>query len=628
MIAAAVLHRATDSWCYPLDGARLHLRLATATGDVSEVVLRCGDPHEFERSATDPGTWTWKKADLALSRSGSDGNRDFWEIVWKPPYKRARYSFWLRSGGTWYEYGEKGLFPAEGPQGQAPGLPQGDYWNSFVFPYINEIDVYRAPDWVSGTVWYQIFPDRFRRGDPDKSPLGVKAWQGGPVRNEEFYGGDLAGILEKLEHLAGLGITGIYLTPIFAAPTVHKYDTEDYLRIDPAFGDDETLRRLVAACHARGIRLMLDAVFNHCGRTFGPWLDVVKNGKDSPYAPWFHIRSWPLFPLGRDTGNSRESGFESFSFTTRMPKFDTSNTELREFLLGVAERYIRDFDIDGWRLDVANEVDHEFWRQFRKRVKAIKSEAYIVGEIWHDAMPWLRGDQYDAVMNYPYGSAIQDFLLSRRQVPDGRAFEHRLDAIDFGYPLPVIRNNFNLLDSHDTERLVHKMGGDLALARLGWLLMFMLPGSPCIYYGSEVGLEGGGDPDNRRCMSWERVDSGGPQLDFMRALTGFRKRHAGLLNEGKRTFSHFEGGDGAFVLSIETDTEAIMTIVNRDDRILDGGTVAAALAALDPQSGEGPGKGPWRGATILLADPRERRLPAIEAPLLGRGFRVMLVTTK
>jgi glycosidase len=310
-----------------------------------------------------------------------------------------------------------------------------------------------------------------------------------------------------------------------------------------------------------------------------------------------------------------------------MPKLDTSNPELREFLLGVAERYIRDFDIDGWRLDVANEVDHEFWRQFRKRVKAIKSEAYIVGEIWHDAMPWLRGDQYDAVMNYPYGSAIQDFLLSRRQVPEGRAFEHRLDAIDFGYPLPVIRNNFNLLDSHDTERLVHKMGGDLALARLGWLLMFMLPGSPCIYYGSEVGLEGGGDPDNRRCMPWERVESGSEHMDFMSALTGFRKRHAGLLNEGKRAFSHLEGGGGgggAFALRVATDTGAIVTIVNRDDRLLDGRTVAAALDELEPDC-----KGArWRAATILLADPREKGLPAIDAPLLGRGFRVLLVTPK
>ena len=621
MIPAAVFHRATDSWCYPLDERRLHIRLATALGDVEEVLLRSGDPHEWQRPALEGGAWTWKSSLLPLRESGTDGQRSFWEIILEPPYRRLRYSFLLRSGSQWFEYGEEGLFPAESEPGSKgePAFPGIEHKNSFVFPYINEIDLYRAPTWVRDTVWYQIFPDRFRIGNPNKL-RGTKAWGPGPVSNRDFYGGDLRGIAEKLDHLVELGVNGIYLTPIFASPSVHKYDTTDYLRIDSAFGDDEDLRLLVEGCHARGIRLILDAVFNHSGSSFGPWKDVVEKGSSSPYADWFHVRSWPLFPKGRDTGDSRDSGFETFSFTTRMPKLNTANPELRDYLLGVAERYIRDFDIDGWRLDVANEVDHDFWRTFRARVKALKPEAYIVGEIWHDSMPWLRGDQYDAVMNYPYGNAISDFLLAKRGAPDAQGLQRRLARIDFSYPLPVIRHNFNLLDSHDTDRLVNRMGGDLALARLGWLLLFLLPGSPCIYYGTEYGLEGGGDPDNRRCMPWDEALQDQGQFAFMKALIALRRSRSELFAVGRREFRFLEARPGFLFLGIGEGSERLVALVNRDESELPAELLDEMLAT-----------GGLGEAIVLLEDPREpsseRAVPVSPPPssaALGpRSFRIL-----
>lgn len=562
MNGAAVYHRATDSFCYSPDGTSLVIRLQSACDDIASIELWAGDPHDWgHRPGTDGGAWHWRCAPSPVQKIGSDGLRDFWEIRWTPPYRRARYFFRITfSDGSRYDYGEKGLLPMS-PEPESG--PAGDYWNAFVFPYINEVDVFKAPEWVAGTVWYQIFPERFRNGNKANDPAGTKPWKRGPVTNHEWYGGDLRGIIEGLDHIASLGCTGIYLTPIFASPSVHKYDTEDYLKIDPAFGTDEDLKELVQACHQRGIRLMLDAVFNHCGKTFGPWLDVVEKGEASPFKDWFHINAFPLFPKGKDTGDSRDANFETFAFTTRMPKLNTAHPEVREYLLRVAERYIRDFDIDGWRLDVSNEIDHVFWREFRKRVKSLKPDAYIVGEIWHDAMSWLRGDQYDAVMNYPFGTAITDFLLAKPWSKTAKDFVHRINSIAFMYPDSVIRSAFNLLDSHDTDRFVTRMGSK-DLAKLGLIMIFTLPGSPCIYYGTEYALEGGEDPDNRRCMIWEPTEDEQDFAHFVTSLVKLRRECWQVFADGSRHYVVDPAHPGFLGITIKEGQDILMVLINRD----------------------------------------------------------------
>lgn len=569
MIGAAVYHRATDAFCYSPDGTSLVIRLQGAVDDIASVQLWAGDPHDWgRRPEADDGTWHWRCTPSPVKKIGTDGVRDFWEVQWTPPYKRARYFFRITfADGSRYDYGEKGLI-SNGEEGE--GSPAGDYWNAFVFPYINDIDVYRAPDWVAGTVWYQIFPERFRNGNPSNDPDGTKSWHRGPVTNHEFYGGDLRGIIEGLDHIAGLGCTGIYLTPIFASPSVHKYDTEDYLTIDPAFGTEEDLRDLVQSCHRRGIRVMLDAVFNHCGKTFGPWLDVVEKGAASRYKDWFHINRFPLFPKGKDTGDSRDANFETFAFTTRMPKLNTSNPEVRKYLLSVAERYIKEFDIDGWRLDVSNEIDHAFWREFRLRVKAAKPDAYIVGEIWHDALPWLRGDQYDAVMNYPFGTAITDFLLAKPWSRGASDFVHRINSISFMYPHTVLRSAFNLLDSHDTDRLVTRMGSRKK-TKLALTLLFALPGAPCIYYGTEYALEGGHDPDCRRCMIWEPMPE---ELEFSRfvvSLIRLRREYWRAFADGLRTYTSDPAYPGLLVMTLEHESTRLHVLINRDEKPVSAG---------------------------------------------------------
>jgi glycosidase len=511
---AALLHRALDNWCYPLDNATLHLRLQTAADDARSVDLVAGDPFDWKGG-------TWNTTTVALTKTGCDGLHDFWETTHSPTWGRTKYYFLVRgkhSGDEWI-VGERGILPA----GEKDlDLPR----NAFIFPYIHASDVFRAPDWVKDTVWYQIFPERFCNGDPHLNPPGTLPWGRGPVTNREFYGGDLPGITSRLDHLADLGVNGLYMTPVFASPSVHKYDTSDYLAVDPGFGIEADLKALVEGAHGRGIRVVLDAVFNHSGLKFAPWQDVLAHGRESKYAGWFHVRDWSDLASGK--------GYETFSFARGMPKLNTQNPEVRDYLIGAAVRWTEATGIDGWRLDVSNEVDQGFWREFRRAIKAVNPNAYIVGEVWHDALRWLRGDQYDAVMNYRYGNAVSDFVLGTNGVHKASDFARTIDAIDAQYPLPVLRSAFNVLDSHDTDRFITRCGGDKPRARLGWLLLFLLKGSPCVYYGSEVGMVGGQDPDNRRCMVWDPAHQDQDQFAFLKALTALRIREADLITLGAR----------------------------------------------------------------------------------------------
>jgi len=571
MNKAGIHHQSGDTWCFALDGNTLHIRLRTAADDIDRIEIIHADP--FEWYQTNPGEterkMAWKAERSWMNRCGTNGIHDFWEITVQPPFKRLKYWFKLYKGNQAWEYGEKALNDI---------VDEGNVWNVFMYPYLHEKEVFNAPQWIGETVWYQIFPERYRNGNPSLNPPGTKAWQTGPVTNHEFYGGNIPGIIDKLDHIAGMGFNGIYLTPIFYSPSVHKYDTTDYMKIDPTFGTEEDLKTLVRECHKRGIRIVLDAVFNHCGVNFVPWKDVVKNGEKSHYRDWFMINGFPLIKDDKHTWDSHYANFETFAFTTNMPKLNTSNPELREYLLGVAEYYIKECDIDGWRLDVANEIDHEFWQFFRKRVKSIKPEAYIVAEIWHNAISWLRGDQYDAVMNYLPGMAIANFLKNDATIPDGETLSHRLTTLDMSYPVNVQRAMFNLLDSHDTDRLLHKLAGDLAAARQAWLLLALMPGSPCFYYGSEYAMVGAGDPDCRRCMPWDEADQNKEQYDFIKYVVQLRREHATLCSKGRHEWLFSKKHTGLFGMRIEYKGRRLTVLINHSKNKLTRANYAELLS--------------------------------------------------
>ncbi len=486
-----VYHKTSEQMSYALNEDELVINLKTGY-DVKRVFIHYGDPFEAGILGGNE-KWTGKREEIVYKKRLP--NQIWWTTTLVPPYKRCKYYFELHTEDQVWYYLEDGFLTEEQIN------LEGRMLQCFIVPWMNPADVNRTPEWVNDTVWYQIFPDRFCNGTPEKMDPAITPWQTGKVTNKERYGGNLEGIRKKLPYLRELGITGIYLNPIMEAESNHKYDTTDYTRIDPAFGDDRVMRALCREAHENGIRIMVDAVFNHCGRKFGPWLDVQEKGRDSAYADWFMIHDWENLNRNADT---RDGRFFSFAFADWMPKLNTNNEEVISYFCKVCEDWVKKYDIDGIRFDVGNEVSHRFLKRIREHLKTLKPDIYLLGEIWHDASQWLQGDEYDSVMNYPLLSGIHDFFLDESLGKE--EFEYMVNRC---YTMYMQQNNnvmFNLLDSHDTERLMNRFH-DLDLFYQQLAVLFTLPGSPCIYYGTEIAMEGGFDPDCRRCMPWDEIDS-------------------------------------------------------------------------------------------------------------------------
>jgi cyclomaltodextrinase / maltogenic alpha-amylase / neopullulanase len=396
------------------------------------------------------------------------------------------------------------------------------------------------PAWVHDAVFYQVFPDRFASSPRVPKPGILEPWFDPPTF-DGYKGGDLLGLTERLDELVDLGITAIYLNPVFSAASNHRYNTYDYMEVDPLLGGDAALRELLDTAHARGIRIVLDGVFNHVGRGFWPFHHVMEAGGASPYSQWFyldrdiltHRRGLGAYDDGRDGAHPLKLGYRMWWDVPSLPKLRIENPEVRSYVLGVAEHWIR-FGADGWRLDVPDEIEDEtFWPEFRDRVKAINPEAYLLGEIWEEAPEWLRGDRFDALMNYPLTIAILGFIGGdridraviagqanyRRELValDGRAFGARLEHLMSALDADVVGAQLNLLGSHDTPRARTVMGGDAARLRLATLLQMTLPGAPSVYYGDELAMEGATDPDCRRGYPGAEA-SADPEAASTRAL--------------------------------------------------------------------------------------------------------------
>ncbi|WP_238917918.1 glycoside hydrolase family 13 protein [Clostridium sp. YIM B02555] len=505
----AVYHRASDNLCYSIDKDNLIVNIKTGY-DVEKVFIYYGDPFD---GGILGGEWKWKGKREEIPFKKRLKHQIWWTTTLKLKYKRCKYYFELTGNEeTWFYFED--CFLSE-KQMQL----DGKMLQCFTFPWMNEADINKTPAWVNDMVWYQIFPERFCNGNPSINPKGVQPWHKGGVTNEEFYGGDLQGIINKLNYLKEIGITGIYLNPIFESPSAHKYDTTDYMKIDPNFGDENVFRKLVNKAHEKGIRIMLDGVFNHCGAKFGPWLDVLENGPSSKYYSWFMVNKWPFDDNKHDTKDGR---FYSFAFNQKMPKLNTNNPEVIDYLIKVCEYWVKNYKIDGLRLDVANEISHKFCKKLREKMKSLNPDFYILGEIWHDSIPWLRGDEFDAIMNYSLTSSISDFWIDKSLTKDD--FEYTINRC---YTIYMQQNNdvlFNLLDSHDTERLISRVK-DINVFYQQLAVLFTMPGSPCIFYGTEVALEGKYDPDCRRCMPWDEIKSGiyDDKINIMKALINLRK---------------------------------------------------------------------------------------------------------
>jgi cyclomaltodextrinase / maltogenic alpha-amylase / neopullulanase len=429
----------------------------------------------------------------------------------------------------------------------------------------------KTPDWVKDAVFYQIFPDRFARSKNVHKPSNLEAWDGAPT-SHGYKGGDLLGVVENIDYLSDLGITAIYLNPVFTSASNHRYHTHDYFQVDPILGGNAALRKLLDVAHARGIRVVLDGVFNHASRGFYQFNQVLENGSASPYLDWFYFSQFPVNAYGPGKPN-----YSAWWDLPALPKFNTNTPAVREFLWTVG-RFWLEFGIDGWRLDVPSEIDDdEFWREFRRQVKAVNPEAYICGEIWQEAQRWLQGDQFDSVMNYLFTRACLSFFIRHLDITtvQGTGYAGQLkpglDAAAFGttisellklYPPEITNVQLNLLDSHDTARFLTSAENDDSALRLATLFQMCYPGAPCIYYGDEVGLAGHKDPDCRRSFPWEQDKWNGPLRNFFKKAIRLRHMHPALRHG---SYDQIFAQGTAYVFGRSDGQEKLVVALNTGD---------------------------------------------------------------
>lgn len=547
MQLAALRHRSESEDCFVIDSDHVRVRFHTAKDDVDKIIVHYVDNY----------TPTTETKEVEMTKISSGEVSDHWVATLGVPYHRIKYTFEvIGKDGDHKIVGDRGIYDFNKTNLKADG-------SYFRLPYFHEIDMDITPDWVKQTVWYQIFPERFANGDKSNDPKGTKPWnpEDHPSRTD-FYGGDLQGVLDHLDDLKKLGVNGLYFCPVFTASSNHKYDTVDYFDIDPAFGTKDLFAKVVNEAHKRGMKVMLDAVFNHIGENSMQWQDVVENGPKSRFADWFHINSFPVKPFRDPLKGEGEPPYETFAFEPAMPKLNTANPEVQEYLLEIATYWVKYFDIDAWRLDVANEVDHHFWKRFHKALVALKPNFYIVGEIWHSARPWLNGDEFSGVMNYPFTLQVEDHFFNDKMTAK-ELVEHLNDQLML-YRDATNQAMLNTLDSHDTARILTVAGGNQDLAIQAMTFIFMQTGSPCIYYGTEMGMAGGNDPDCRKPMDWSKME--GPVWQRVHELVKFRLDHAATLGKGDTLLSVTENG----LIKVERNgQERLVAYFNTADRDLE-----------------------------------------------------------
>ena len=472
----ALLHIPDSHYCYPISINEIVLRLRTDRNDEFDKIEVVYESKYviYDKQKIEP-----------LELKYTDDLYSYYEVKLKLKDVRIGYVFLITQKGERFYFSEDGITKEYNFRLA--------YYNSFQMAYINKCDVHEIVPWMQQAVFYQIFPDRFYQGNHEKDCSYITMRWGEIPKAKGFAGGDIKGITKKVDYLKGIGVNAIYLTPIFTSISNHKYDISNYKEIDPQFGTKEELRELIEKLHKNGMRIVLDAVFNHSSMLLEEFQDVVKKGKNSKYFDWFIIHG--------DKVDQENLNYEVFAFCEYMPKFNTSNPEVQKYLIDIATYWIREFDIDGWRLDVSDEVSHVFWRKFREAVKAEKSDCVIIGENWHDANVYLHGDQYDSIMNYAFTKACLDYYAFESK--NANQFEEKLSKLVMRNTSTVNSMMLNLLDSHDVDRFYTqvKKNKDKMLSALATTFMYV--GVPCIYYGTELAMEGGYDPDNRRCFDWD-----------------------------------------------------------------------------------------------------------------------------
>ncbi len=525
---AAIEHVPWLEYRHTLSDGRVCIRLRVGAGEWDEITLRYannyGEGVPFARDRKVPMERMWR-----------DEAAEVWQAVFAVEDPRIVYAFELRAEEVRVLHDADGTHAVPDDPSRVSG-----------FHYAHAYPAREKPAWARGCVGYQIFPDRFRRVDvPGEEP--VEPWGSRRVANEYRFGGNLRGILEAVPYLKALGVGVVYMTPIFLSDTSHRYNTFDYYQIDPLLGTTQDLCALADALHEQGMRIVLDGVFNHCGLGFAPFQDALQNGRASRYYDWFFFGE--QYPCGYMTFG------ENWPY---MPKLNMQNPECAAYFLQVGRHWLQEAHVDGWRLDVSPEVWPDFWRQFRRAVLEENPQAILIAECWDDSREWCTlGDMFDGTMHYVLSNAIWKFFAEERW--SLAQFDAGINRAMMLYPQEVQNTMWSFLSSHDTERMLTRCANRVRSMRAAAFFQMTHPGVPVIYYGDELGMRGGPDPDCRRSMTWERVQTSG-MLAYYKRLTHMRNSLR-VLREGT-WITHEVGKDGLYAYLRRTDDETALCVLN------------------------------------------------------------------
>lgn len=552
MNMAAIEHIPTLLFRQPIARNAVRFRLLTAREDIARCSLVC-----------------WKRSDLSsraeypMRAQAQDQTRTEWtaEVAFPEEAHYIKYFFCLTDlSGDERFYCEQGILQQEPVSG------------FFELLQVNLSDVIAPPEWAAGTVYYQIFPERFARGAATIRSHPLEAWDARPTR-ENYLGGDLTGICQKLSYLQELGVECLYLTPVFAGDFNHKYATTDYFAIDPDFGTEQDLVELVRQAHKRGIRVLLDGVFNHTGVHFAPFEDLMANGPRSRFRDWFYPKRYPI--------SIDPACYECVGDYPYMPRLNTANPQVQAFILAVMRYWLIHAGIDGWRLDVADELDPGCVRYLRRQLRAEFPDALLLGETWGDATRMLcENDQFDTVMNYLFRDAMVDYFA--HETINEEQLDGRLGHMLMKYPPETARCLYNCLSSHDTARFLTEAGGDRWRLKLAIAFQMLFPGSPAVYYGEEIGMQGENDPGCRAGMAWDHMDE--ELLAWTRRWIRFRHDHPSVREGAYRTLLA-DNRKGLFAFERTAPDEHVTAVFNRSGQPQDfaaaGGTVTVPAHAVE-----------------------------------------------
>lgn len=532
---SAIFHDMDKRFCYAIDKDLFVIRVQVKKDDMKEVILHYEDKYiPIERKDT--------RMTLPMKKVATSQFHDYYEAQLQMHLICLRYFFeFTDMQGEKVYYGNY-EFDKEciTNRDRMFDCPQN----------LREEEMFEVPQWAANKVVYQIFPSRFAA----TQPVDKKLWYKAPITPMDDLHGNLRGIIEHLDYIKDLGIDVVYLTPIFKSNSCHKYDTIDYYQVDPSFGTTEDLKELVQKSHERGMKVVLDAVYNHTGREFFAFQDILEKGEKSKYLDWYFIDELP--PRG-EWGEI--PNFKCFGYYGGMPKLNLKNPEVEKYITDVACYWIKECDIDGWRLDVGDEISHFFWKNFRKAIKAVKNNMLIIGEIWHYAGDFLEGDEWDTVMNYPFYLNLIDLLA-----------DEKINVSQFVQNLGYLKGRlnkkcyplmWNLIDSHDTARFLHLCNDNKKKQHLAAAFQLLLPGMPMVYYGDEYAMPGANDPDCRRGMYWDEEYQDKEMYNWYKKLMQVRKTHACIV-EGEMIETIANDDEDTIVMIRKNGEETIAMLFN------------------------------------------------------------------